>query len=307
MRCKLGSACVVALLAFAGAGQAQMLQNECPLEDVGLPCAAGDLCVEYTCRMSLAGQEDRTSTYAACETVTNPCPRGAGFMDPCGDGGTCWGTMTELQGPYGDGGTERCSGSYYRCVELPNTLPPFPTDAGPPVDGGVDPAQDGGGKGQPATLEAGPGEDSAPPMPTSAGGAPGSPEAKVSDSGGCTVHAARTSPSGVLALLAVIGAALVRIRRAGPLRVWDHVDGALVERRLPRAGVAASGPLGLFWVTRGEPGRQHLRLSEDADGTRLLPTAGEEARAREADAREDATRARRRIQELQAELARHRR
>jgi Uma2 family endonuclease len=38
-----------------------------------------------------------------------------------------------------------------------------------------------------------------------------------------------------------------------PLRVWDHVDGDLVERARPESGVFECAPLGLFWVVVPHP------------------------------------------------------
>ena len=117
------------------------------------------------------------------------------------------------------------------------------------------------------------------------------------------------------------------------LRIWDRVDDDLVEREVrgdqslcrSLSGRHADHPA-LFWVVlRTQRHAAALRLSEDAAGTRLLPT-GEEAeqRAREAAerAREAADRAREaaqrdgdverraretaegRVAELEAELAR---
>ncbi len=75
-----------------------------------------------------------------------------------------------------------------------------------------------------------------------------------------------------------------------PIRVWDHVDGDLVERARPEDGVFECVSLGLFWVAVPHPAFVHmLRLSRDHAGRDLLPTPEEaeqaEARAREAEAR----------------------
>jgi Uma2 family endonuclease len=84
-----------------------------------------------------------------------------------------------------------------------------------------------------------------------------------------------------------------------PIRVWDHVDGDLVERDHPGDGVFECVPLGLFWVA--VPHRafvQMLRLARDREGRDLLPTHEEaerearRARQEEARARVEAERAR---------------
>ncbi|MEZ4314264.1 MAG: hypothetical protein R3F14_40100 [Polyangiaceae bacterium] len=67
-----------------------------------------------------------------------------------------------------------------------------------------------------------------------------------------------------------------------PIRVWDHVDGDLVEREPAEDRVAECACLGLFWVAVPHPTlRQMLRLARDRAGKDLLPTpaeAAEEAR-----------------------------
>lgn len=81
-----------------------------------------------------------------------------------------------------------------------------------------------------------------------------------------------------------------------PVRVWDHVDGDLVEREPPEDGVLECARLGLFWVVLPHPAFvRALRLARDREGRDLLPTP-EEAEAR---ARQEETRAR-----VQAEQAR---
>jgi hypothetical protein len=95
------------------------------------------------------------------------------------------------------------------------------------------------------------------------------------------------------------------------LRVWDRVDGDLVERVLEN-DVAACEVLGGWWVVRPAPGlTSALRLARDARGVDLLPTGEEaEAAARQAEAAarqaEAAARqaAERRIEELEEELRR---
>lgn len=81
-----------------------------------------------------------------------------------------------------------------------------------------------------------------------------------------------------------------------PLRIWDHVEGDLVERDLVDENARRCDCLGLFWCVRPDQrlGRA-LRLSRDAAGKDLLLTADEALVQHE-----------RRIQELEAELARRR-
>jgi Uma2 family endonuclease len=90
------------------------------------------------------------------------------------------------------------------------------------------------------------------------------------------------------------------------LRVWDRVQGDLVERIVER-DAAPCVALGLHWVVRerGEHGAM-LRLSRDATGSELLPTP-EEREAEQARLRETEARLRRaaeaRVAELEAEIA----
>ena len=88
-----------------------------------------------------------------------------------------------------------------------------------------------------------------------------------------------------------------------PVRVWDHVEGDLVERAPSNDGVFACTALGLYWVVLPHPlFDQVLRLARDRAGLDLVPTPVEaEARARqtaeraqqeEARARQEAERAR---------------
>lgn len=74
-----------------------------------------------------------------------------------------------------------------------------------------------------------------------------------------------------------------------PIRVWDHVDGDLVER-LPDNGVFECVALGLYWVAIPDPELDCvLRLARDRAGRDLLPTSAEaertEARGRAEEAR----------------------
>lgn len=67
-----------------------------------------------------------------------------------------------------------------------------------------------------------------------------------------------------------------------PIRVWDNVDGDLVEREEPEGGLFECTKLGLFWVAVPHPMFvRMLRLARDRDGRDLLPTPAEaEARMR---------------------------
>jgi Uma2 family endonuclease len=97
-------------------------------------------------------------------------------------------------------------------------------------------------------------------------------------------------------------------REPSRLRVWDRLQGDLIEREL--AGAAAvSKVLPGYWVVVADV--KHgptLRLAHDAEGKRLFPTPAEaeaEARKAEAEARKaEASALEQRIRELEAELAR---
>jgi Uma2 family endonuclease len=100
---------------------------------------------------------------------------------------------------------------------------------------------------------------------------------------------------------------------ARPLRVWDNVDGDLVERARPEDGVFECASLGLFWVVFPHPSFvRMLRLARDRAGHDLLPTPDEaaqmEARAREeeAHARQEEARARQEEARARQEEARAR-
>ncbi|HVY49756.1 MAG TPA: Uma2 family endonuclease, partial [Minicystis sp.] len=70
----------------------------------------------------------------------------------------------------------------------------------------------------------------------------------------------------------------------GELRIWDRVEGDLVERVLD-GRPAPSVVTGAYWVVTEFEGGPALRLAEDAEGARLLLTREEaEARARAAEA-----------------------
>ena len=88
------------------------------------------------------------------------------------------------------------------------------------------------------------------------------------------------------------------------LRIWDRIEGDLVERELTSPGGHHCDALGLYWCITDDPTLGiMLRLSHDSAGFDLLPTP-EEARKREAEARkQEAAQAEARIRELEAELA----
>lgn len=66
----------------------------------------------------------------------------------------------------------------------------------------------------------------------------------------------------------------------GELRIWDGLEGDLVERLLDAGEPAECVPLGLYWVVApDEASDLGLRLAYDAAGRELLPTAEEAARA----------------------------
>jgi Uma2 family endonuclease len=104
---------------------------------------------------------------------------------------------------------------------------------------------------------------------------------------------------------------LVRFEESAPvgarLRVWDRVQGDLVERAL-EVDAAESNVLGAFFVVApADDLPVSLRVAATADGGGLWATAEEDRRAEEG-ARREAERARdeaaRRVTELEAELAR---
>ncbi len=58
-----------------------------------------------------------------------------------------------------------------------------------------------------------------------------------------------------------------------PIRVWDHVDGDLVERARPDDGVFECTSLGLYWVALPHLQLDRvLRLARDRAGRDLVPT-----------------------------------
>ncbi len=61
-----------------------------------------------------------------------------------------------------------------------------------------------------------------------------------------------------------------------PLRVWDSLDGELVERAPQSATLQECTALGLWWVIVASDLGPVLRLARDREGQDLLPTADEE-------------------------------
>nr|PZN28987.1 MAG: Uma2 family endonuclease [Pseudomonadota bacterium] len=102
------------------------------------------------------------------------------------------------------------------------------------------------------------------------------------------------------------------------LRIWDRVEGDLVERAVVGWSAASQCLPGFWVVVEDSRARGLLRLSHDPEGKHLYPTPAEreaearqreaEARQREAEARQREAEARaaaeRRIRELEAELRR---
>jgi hypothetical protein len=88
-----------------------------------------------------------------------------------------------------------------------------------------------------------------------------------------------------------------------PLRLWDLLDGDLVERAVTVPDARFCDALGLYWCVVGDPVLgSTLRLGRDPAGAELLPTPGEMRDA--ALVARDAALAR--VGELEAELARRR-
>jgi Uma2 family endonuclease len=98
--------------------------------------------------------------------------------------------------------------------------------------------------------------------------------------------------------------------KIGELRIWDYVEGDLVERVLVEGEPTECVPLGLFWVVVPDEGSDvMLRLARDKGGKDLLPTPVEAAGAGRAEtkavlAQRDAALARVRI--LEEELGKRR-
>lgn len=101
--------------------------------------------------------------------------------------------------------------------------------------------------------------------------------------------------------------------RERPIRVWDALDGDLVERASDDPDLCACETLGLWWTVVEDPSLgPMLRLARDREGHDLLPTPDEaEAQAREAEAqareseartRESEAKVRESNEKLQAEV-----
>jgi len=104
------------------------------------------------------------------------------------------------------------------------------------------------------------------------------------------------------------------VAKKGRLRIWDRIEGDLVERDVSSPAGHLCDALGLYWCLTVDPvlGLM-LRLSRDSAGLELLPTLEEaqrdaqtrrhqaEAEARQAEAR--VRQAEARVRELEAELA----
>jgi hypothetical protein len=104
------------------------------------------------------------------------------------------------------------------------------------------------------------------------------------------------------------------VAKKGRLRIWDRIEGDLVERDISSPAGHLCDALGLYWCLTIDPvlGLM-LRLSRDSAGLELLPTLEEaqrdaqtrrhqaEAEARQAEA--EARQAEARVRELEAELA----
>jgi Uma2 family endonuclease len=75
--------------------------------------------------------------------------------------------------------------------------------------------------------------------------------------------------------------------REAPIRIWDLIDGDLVERAPDDPDLCACETLGLWWmVVEHQAIGPMLRLSRDRDGHELLPTPDEaEVKAREAESK----------------------
>lgn len=63
---------------------------------------------------------------------------------------------------------------------------------------------------------------------------------------------------------------------AQPLRVWDRVDGELLERSPESAHLRECAALGLWWAVVPSDYGPMLRLARDREGKELLPTPSED-------------------------------
>jgi hypothetical protein len=92
------------------------------------------------------------------------------------------------------------------------------------------------------------------------------------------------------------------LAKSGRLRIWDRIDGDLVERDVSSPAGHLCDALGLYWCLSMDPRLGlMLRLSRDSAGVELLPTPEEAQREAENQAR--AAQARQREAENQAREA----
>ena len=92
--------------------------------------------------------------------------------------------------------------------------------------------------------------------------------------------------------------------RERPIRIWDRVEGDLVERELAEAETFRCDVLGWYWCEKEDPELGlTLRLARNPDGTELVLTPLEAERAATAAALAAKDAALERIAELEAELA----
>jgi Uma2 family endonuclease len=91
---------------------------------------------------------------------------------------------------------------------------------------------------------------------------------------------------------------------SAPLRIWDYVEGDLLERELAPGAAADCATLGLYWIVLPEEELGPvLRLSRDARGVDLLPTEIAETRLLASEAREKASEAARRAADAERDAA----
>ena len=93
-------------------------------------------------------------------------------------------------------------------------------------------------------------------------------------------------------------------RREPELRLWDLVDGDLVERDPADPEALRCDAMGLYWCIKEEPGiGRVLRLARDKAGLEFLPTPAEAARESAEAARAAQEIAEARVRELEALLS----
>lgn len=109
---------------------------------------------------------------------------------------------------------------------------------------------------------------------------------------------ARHEASGILEM--------VRFEPQGekPIRIWDRVDGALIERGPNRYGTYECKTLGLYWTLRtSKDFGVQLRLAMDQNGTEILLTPEEDLALLRAELAAEEN-AQSYVEELEAEVAR---